>query len=181
MKKSSARDTILEAAERVAAHDGIGQLSLDAVAQEAGVSKGGLLYHFPSKSALIAGMIAAQVGQWEKDYQTFLAEEADSPGRHARAYLRSSLVDLPDAAQIGLLAAAVNEPALLEAPRAFFRQRQAELENDGIDPALATVIRLALDGWWITALLGLCPPTKDRQTAVRDCLTRLTHEREGGR
>src|SRR5690242_2095382 len=44
-----ARDRILEAAERVVAEIGAARLTLDVVAQAAGVSKGGLLYHFPSK------------------------------------------------------------------------------------------------------------------------------------
>src|SRR3712207_9422759 len=43
----------LEAAERVVARDGVARLSLDAVAGNADVSKGGLLYHFPNKDALI--------------------------------------------------------------------------------------------------------------------------------
>ena len=48
---SPARDRILEAAERVVAEVGAARLTLDVVAQAAGVSKGGLLYHFPSKRA----------------------------------------------------------------------------------------------------------------------------------
>jgi AcrR family transcriptional regulator len=32
-------------------------MTLEAVAREADVSKGGLLYHFPSKEALISGMV----------------------------------------------------------------------------------------------------------------------------
>jgi AcrR family transcriptional regulator len=37
---------------------GAGSLTLEAVADVAGVSKGGLLYHFPTKDALIDGMVA---------------------------------------------------------------------------------------------------------------------------
>ena len=36
---------------------GVAKLTLEAVAKEAGVSKGGLLYHFSNKEALIEGMI----------------------------------------------------------------------------------------------------------------------------
>ena len=49
----SARERILEAAERVITEVGAAHLTLDAVAQAAGVSKGGLLYHFPSKESLL--------------------------------------------------------------------------------------------------------------------------------
>jgi AcrR family transcriptional regulator len=50
------QDRILDAAEELVCTRGIAGFTLDAVAQAAGVSKGGLLYHFRSKDSLIAGM-----------------------------------------------------------------------------------------------------------------------------
>ncbi|SCY93223.1 TetR/AcrR family transcriptional regulator [Microvirga guangxiensis] len=52
----SARDRILDAAEGLICTCGIAGFTLDAVAQTAGVSKGGLLYHFGSKDSLISGL-----------------------------------------------------------------------------------------------------------------------------
>ena len=52
-KKSNSREKILTAAADVAREAGPGNLSLDAVASRAGVSKGGLLYNFPSKAKLM--------------------------------------------------------------------------------------------------------------------------------
>lgn len=53
----STRERILLGANVVALRDGIQNLTLEAVAEEAGLSKGGLLYHFPSKEALVAGLV----------------------------------------------------------------------------------------------------------------------------
>ena len=50
------QDRILDAAEELVCSRGIAGFTLDGVAQAAGVSKGGLLYHFRSKDSLIAGM-----------------------------------------------------------------------------------------------------------------------------
>src|SRR5687768_15624169 len=50
---SPARERILEAAERVVGDVGAARMTLEGVAQAAGVSKGGLLYHFPTKEALL--------------------------------------------------------------------------------------------------------------------------------
>jgi AcrR family transcriptional regulator len=47
---------ILDAAEELICTRGIAGFTLDGVAQAAGVSKGGLLYHFRSKDSLISGM-----------------------------------------------------------------------------------------------------------------------------
>ena len=49
---------LLESAAMIAGRDGIAALSLNAVAREAGVSKGGLIHHFPNKQALIFALFA---------------------------------------------------------------------------------------------------------------------------
>lgn len=52
------RDRILDAFETLLGEGGERASTLDAVAAAAGVSKGGLLYHFGSKDALIDGVLA---------------------------------------------------------------------------------------------------------------------------
>src|SRR5919106_665839 len=61
-----ARERILEAAERVVADIGAARLTLDVVAQSAGVSKGGLLYHFPSKESLLSALAQRYVHSMEQ-------------------------------------------------------------------------------------------------------------------
>ena len=47
------RENIFNAANNIIRENGLEGFTLDAVAKKANVSKGGLLYHFPSKNALI--------------------------------------------------------------------------------------------------------------------------------
>jgi AcrR family transcriptional regulator len=54
---ASARDRVLDAYESLLIDAGPAAATLDAVAAAAGVSKGGLLYHFASKDALAAGLL----------------------------------------------------------------------------------------------------------------------------
>jgi len=63
---AGARDRILEAADQLVAAQGASNLTLDAVAQAAGLSKGGLLYHFPSKDALLMGMLDRHCEQMDQ-------------------------------------------------------------------------------------------------------------------
>src|SRR5205809_615370 len=49
---------LLDAAEAVVVRQGIANLTLDAVAAEAGMSKGGLLHHFPTKDRLVEALVA---------------------------------------------------------------------------------------------------------------------------
>jgi AcrR family transcriptional regulator len=47
--------------------DGLAHLAIEAVAREAGFSKGGVLYHFPTKESLIEGMITSFLEAFEHD------------------------------------------------------------------------------------------------------------------
>lgn len=56
-KQTAARERVLDAFAELLIEHGERAATLDAVASSAGVSKGGLLYHFGSKDALIAGLL----------------------------------------------------------------------------------------------------------------------------
>lgn len=53
----AARDRVLDAFERLLVDRGERAATLEAVAREAGVSKGGLIYHFPSREAMVEGLL----------------------------------------------------------------------------------------------------------------------------
>jgi AcrR family transcriptional regulator len=54
----AAREKVLDAFQRLLIEHGERETTLDAVARAAGVSKGGLIYHFGSREALIDGLLA---------------------------------------------------------------------------------------------------------------------------
>jgi AcrR family transcriptional regulator len=88
---AQARDRLIDAAEAVIVRDGVANLTLDAVAREAGVSKGGLLYHFPSKSALTMAIVERLATRCEANQARALQAEPASPGAFTRAYLHARL------------------------------------------------------------------------------------------
>ncbi len=65
--RPSAKDDILDAAEAVVVDKGAVHLTLDAVTERAGISKGGLRYHFDSKEALLMALVERQVKRYEAD------------------------------------------------------------------------------------------------------------------
>jgi len=53
-----------------------------------------------------------------------------------------------------------------------YRTWQVRVESDGLPPALATVLRLAMDGLWFADLFGLAPPSgKLREEVISTILT----------
>jgi AcrR family transcriptional regulator len=178
---SSTREAVLWAAERVVAEEGVSGMTLEAVAREAGVSKGGLLYHFPSKEALIGGMVRRLIdGFGEVLGRELRREKVGRGGRWSRAYARASFAE--DRwylqASAGLLAAVAEDPASLEPLRKGYEEGQRWAERDGIDPAVATLIRLAADGLFFAEVLGLAPPRGALRGRVLEALLSMT---EGSR
>lgn len=173
----------MEAAERLVAREGVSRLTLDAVAEEAGVSKGGLLYHFPSKGTLVSAMVLRWADGFERDIEERL--EGDSgAGSWVRAYAGATFE--PGEAQpqqprelVALLAAVATDPALLEPLRERCERWQERVEADGLDPALATLLRLAADGLWFADLFGLAPPAGELRGRVLEEMNALARRREG--
>ena len=60
-------EIILDAAAAVLLKGGARALTIDAVAAEAGLSKGGVLHHYASKDALIAALVARELTQLREE------------------------------------------------------------------------------------------------------------------
>ncbi|GHS90510.1 hypothetical protein AGMMS50218_18140 [Actinomycetota bacterium] len=166
------RARILAAATTVVTRDGAEQLTVATVAAEAGLSVGGLRYHFASKRDLLVGLLDASVAGFDRA----LTEAGDAPGAHTRAYIAATL-DPGDRSgydlTAGLLAALAVDSTLLEPLREHFGRWQRLLDDDGLDPAVALTARLAMDGWWLAAFLGLAAPDDEATAGTRAILERL--------
>ena len=149
MPRGDTRAKLLDAAGAVIRRDGPQALTLDAVAAQAGVSKGGLLYHFKSKRELLDGL----VDRWMDDFQRDIDGES---GNFARRYVAAN--DGAHAEEVGMLAALVADPQVLAAVRDRHETWQDRVASEGGDPVDATVARLAADGLWLADLLGTAPP-----------------------
>ena len=171
------RDRLLNAAEQVVARQGVANLTLEAVAREAGVSKGGLLYHFPSKSALVAGIVDRLVGRLRSEQQEAVAREGTSSGAFTRAYVSARAEPLsPEevALHSALLAAVGTDPQYLAPFHQISLDWQACFLADGIDPAVAQIVRLTMDGLCFCRLLGLATPEGDLYRQVIRKLQSMT-------
>lgn len=164
------RAALLDAARRVLRNHGV-TLSLDAVAREAGVSKGGLLHHYPSKERLLQALAHALIEQFHSQLQAAHAKEialhGDAPGAWLRTYIELSfVVDEEVDALTAALAPLSALPELLRGLQEAQRFLITDAEADGLPAGRAHAIRLACDGLWAGRNSGL-PDLDDVQ---RDAL-----------
>jgi AcrR family transcriptional regulator len=157
---SATKIAILDAASKVILGKGVESLTIDAVAQEAGISKGGLFYHFPSKKSLIEGMINRLISEVDAVLEEELVK---SGGDFLPAYIRASFMATAEWTKIScaLIAAVANDPHLLIPVQKRFSEMQNKITESSQSPEIGTIIRLALDGMWISDLYGFAPPTPE--------------------
>lgn len=166
----STRDRVLDAFERLLVSEGSRAATLDAVAAEAGVSKGGLLYHFGSKDALVEGMVerlhrlaAADIDrmraapQGPVDY--YLETSTDSGSDFDRALIAAARIAQENDHRAGEALATIRE--------GWFGVLHDHLGDD----ALARTIQLIGDGLYFDDTSGFTDP--QALTHVRAVLARL--------
>ncbi|WP_051507372.1 TetR/AcrR family transcriptional regulator [Saccharibacillus sacchari] len=181
--KNSKKELILEAAAAVINEQGVEKMTLEAVAKKAGVSKGGLLYHFPGKQELIEGLVESLTTGFTVQLNREAESEGDQAGKWGRAYVRATFGTEEELEWSHMLAAfpaaMFTDPKLLDQVRVQYEEWQKLLENDGVDPVKATILRLAVDGLWYAELFRLAPPNAELRRKVRDELMRWTEVAKG--
>lgn len=177
--KTTCRDLLLDSAEEVVLRTGLGSLTLDAVAAHAKVSKGGLLYHFPSKDALIVAMVQRTCDNWRRDYSEAIASEPPGPGRVPRALLKMCM-GTPEScdatcrrSSVVLVAAIANNPELAAPLRKTYEDLWARLHEDTGSAAAGEAVVLALNGLWFEQIFGLRDMPAERVETIRGALQRL--------
>lgn len=154
--------------------DGAQKLTLDAVAGEAGVSKGGILYHFATKRALVDGLIERWLDEFGRRLE---AADGDVLGEYVESSDLESEPSDVTATEFGMLAGMIDDPQVLAAVRAFQEKWMERMLDGPIDSADAWMVRLAADGLWYADLLGLAAPRGDDRRAL---LARLLTLARGG-
>ncbi|AWB95821.1 TetR family transcriptional regulator [Agromyces badenianii] len=148
----AARDAVLDAFERLIIRDGERAATLEATAREAGVSKGGLLYHFASRDALIGGLAERLRLLVDDDVERI----ATAPEGAISYFVRSSIaLETPlDRAFVATVRLA--QGGNRDAARAIDEVRDRWLEEIGRhtgDPTLALAIALIGDGLYYHSAL----------------------------
>ncbi|MCU1088542.1 TetR/AcrR family transcriptional regulator [Stenotrophomonas sp. GD03958] len=151
--RTSKRDRILDAAVNVINRYGVRAVTFESVAAEAKLTRGGLLYHFPSREALLRGIDEHLVQAWETSMEALLGKRADEATALERyqTFVRVSAQSATRAELMFMLESA--DPDAEERPWGPAVRRWAPSAPEaGSDDATALdnfVARLAADGLWI--------------------------------
>lgn len=175
---SETRELIYEACSRILRREGLTNLTLEAVSDEAGLSKGGLLYHFPTKESLIEALFEYHNDKFETRIQELVEEEKEEPGAWLRAYAKASIEQIvdPDNASLyaSLFAAEEKYASAHQLMRRKYIDWQRRIEASRLDPIWATLVRFAVDGLWFAEMHKYAPPKEERRQEIIELILSFT-------
>ncbi|OQM73702.1 TetR/AcrR family transcriptional regulator [Manganibacter manganicus] len=172
--RTNSREKILAAAADVAREAGPGNLSLDAVASRAGVSKGGLLYNFPTKAKLMQGLVEEYLREFEQ-----ALEDARSTSPSAEnllsTYIRLAARECRDmeTSASWIFSALAEDPDFLTPIKLFRRQLFERLKAETPDLRALLVTYLAIEGLRSMNLFGFDPLADDERQLLVDSLLKM--------
>lgn len=178
------RTRILQAAKQLAEeHSSIHgvPLSLESVSQRVGLTKPGLMYHFPTKEALMLGLVDYAAAEWDERLRRHtgcVANEVSPYDRH-RAYVIVATTAEVSRADYWIFSDALYHPTLATA---WHQYLDPWFEANGLSPtarSLITAARFCADGAWMSEATGVFPA--EDLAAVQSHALGLIEQAEGQR
>lgn len=176
--RPSNRTAIIEAAHRVAERQGGADFSYETTATEAGLTKAGVLYHFPSREDLALAVVEYVAKSWEEAMLEALGRPLTdaTPAQRIRAYVEVAAGDDVSRADFAVYADALCRPAHVGPWNTVF---SGWFDLDGCSADLRARLmtaRFAADGLWVAKATGTLPPSTDEHDELVTHLLALTHE-----
>jgi AcrR family transcriptional regulator len=162
----NARQRILDGALDLLRAEGGGTITLDAAAKRVGLTKPGLMYHFPTKEALMLAVVDHVADRWERMLLDALRRplaEA-SPRQRIRAYVEVAVTGELDRADFAICSDAFYQTTLGPVWSRRF-EPWVTLPDDlpEAERGRLTAARLLADGYWMAAATEVLPvPDRDR-------------------
>lgn len=163
-------DDILDAAERVVTRSGAAGLSIDAVAQEAGVSKSRVVYDHKCKADLLEALVDRQISRERERIAQAIAEHADMP--HPELFARIAVYGQKpndsDRAVVLALSASMPGQEELQTRMREWAATVLDAMASGPRPKAALMAFLALNGLSCLELFGFHQWDEAERSAILD-------------
>jgi len=148
---------ILDAIERVVVKHGASHLSIDAVAQEAGISKSRVVYDYKSKTALLEALIDRQFERDSARIESLIVECADTPHPElfARIKIAEQALDSSERAIAMAITSSISSEESLRQRMLKWIERDLLAMDSGAKPEAARIAYFAFMGFSFHEWFGL--------------------------
>lgn len=178
--RTSKRAEILDAAIAVIEAEGITAVTFDSVATASGITRGGVIYHFPSRDELIGAIHQHLANLWEQQLEAECDKPAaeSSEGERLIAYIRTAATPATRA-QVHMILDSYNT--------AHYQMWSDVLDRWAPHPSSPdesssrrSLALLAADGLWLNDLVGSVPiAPNERMSMAEDIIDLLNSDNRG--
>jgi AcrR family transcriptional regulator len=170
--KKVSTDDILDAIERVVVKHGASKLSIDAVAQEAGISKSRVVLDYKSKTALLEALIDRDLQRDTERIESAIDECADTPHPElfARVKLAEQTPDDTERAIVLAITSSMSSEASLRRRMQEWVARDLQAMDSGAKPELARLAYFALIGFSCHEWFGLVDWSQEERLSFMDLI-----------
>ncbi|KZD21569.1 TetR/AcrR family transcriptional regulator [Tardiphaga robiniae] len=170
------RRTLIDCAARLATERGLQAVTVQAVADAAGVTKGGLFHHFPNKEKLIDAVLKDQIDKFDAAIEATLAHDGERYGCFTRAYVIAtfSMAEFAPALE-STCVALLTDPVARTHWSDWLRARLQRHHATDAAPELE-IVRYAADGVWLADLQQLPADLRMDRDQLRTRLIGLATE-----
>ncbi|GLW36126.1 TetR/AcrR family transcriptional regulator [Pectobacterium actinidiae] len=157
------RTSLIKCAKALATENGLPAISVQAICDMAGVTKGAFFRHFPNKDALLNCVFEQMVSDFSDEIENLIAKDPCDSGAFTRAYLEMGIDTLNNEKLLTLWKSAMSDEKICCKWREWYLGmliKRGKLEES---PDLA-IVRLAADGLCLSVSMQIVP--NDLDTAI---------------
>ncbi len=177
-EKSSTLDQIFFAVMELILRGGLPAVTLSSVCKLAGISKGGLMHHYPSKEALVDAFVSRSSDECLQEIHEHLEPIARGSGKRTKAFVDLMLKDpamcRPESSrEIAAVMIALMQGRMVSHADDYYHRLAVELECDGVSQAIVDLTVASVDGLWLQAAVLPADRVARRAGQIRSQLRRL--------
>ncbi|VDC29319.1 TetR/AcrR family transcriptional regulator [Pseudogemmobacter humi] len=153
-KPTITREKLLDLAEELVRSGGAAALTIGALAQAAGITKGGVQYSFASKEDLVRSLI----DRWTSQFDALMGEPPPGdPVAFVRRYIQATRASQQamNARMAGLLVGSLKDPVHMQEIRAWYQGMFSRLDGPSPRARAARVAFLAVEGLFLMRINGI--------------------------
>ncbi|WP_084801295.1 TetR/AcrR family transcriptional regulator [Bradyrhizobium sp. Ec3.3] len=169
--RPSARSALLDVALDIILDEGVEGLTFEGLAARSGLSKGGVLYHFPNRDELNKAVRLHVRDRYRAARREATESLPEGPSRELKGW---ALAALYNRSQLDAVSAKIMTSGLWDAAEGSAHHRERlDAISKGVGFDRAALVYLAVEGLWFLELAGFSPFTEAERKRAASLLLSL--------